>query len=91
MEPFWLLFSVCLNQESIPSYLGMGPFQVAPMYDINRADLHLAMFEYAKELGVQCHLGVNVGEYFEDNGKAGIIVEGKRIEGDLLIAAVCYY
>jgi flavin-dependent dehydrogenase len=58
------------------------------MYDINRADLHLAMFEYARDLGVECHLGVNVQEYFEENGKAGIIVEGKRVEGDLLIAAV---
>ena len=37
---------------------------------------------------MECHPGVNVGEYIEKNGKAGIIVEGEKIEGDLLIAAV---
>jgi len=46
------------------------------------------MFEYAKELGVECHLGVFVDEYFEENGKAGIIVKGEKFEADLLIAAV---
>jgi|ERR1700735_1106416 hypothetical protein len=46
------------------------------------------MFEYAKELGVECHLGVFVDEYVEENGKAGIIVKGEKFEADLLIAAV---
>jgi flavin-dependent dehydrogenase len=70
------------------------------MYDINRADLHLAyvpckkvvdgrMFEYARDLGVDCHLGTTVDEYFEQGEKAGIIVNGERHEADLLITAVC--
>jgi hypothetical protein len=47
------------------------------------------LFEYAKEIGIDCHVGVYVDEYFEEKGKAGIIVQGKRLEADLLIAAVC--
>jgi hypothetical protein len=46
------------------------------------------MFEYAKEIGVKCHLGVFVDEYFEEEDKAGIIIKGQRYEADLLIAAV---
>jgi NADPH-dependent 2,4-dienoyl-CoA reductase/sulfur reductase-like enzyme len=46
------------------------------------------MFEYARDLGVECHLGVTVEEYFESGEKAGIIVNGERHEADLLITAV---
>ena len=46
------------------------------------------MFDYAKEVGVDCHVGVFVDEYFEIEDKAGIIVKGERFEADLLIAAV---
>jgi NADPH-dependent 2,4-dienoyl-CoA reductase/sulfur reductase-like enzyme len=47
-----------------------------------------SMFEYARDLGVECHLGVTVEEYFESGEKAGIIVNGERLEADLLITAV---
>jgi hypothetical protein len=47
------------------------------------------MFEYARDLGVDCHLGVTVDEYFEEGEKAGIIVNGECHEADLLITAVC--
>jgi hypothetical protein len=47
------------------------------------------MFEYARDLGVDCHLGVTVDEYFEEGEKAGIIVNGERHVADLLITAVC--
>jgi hypothetical protein len=46
------------------------------------------MFEYARDIGVECHLGVTVEEYFESGEKAGIIVNGERREADLLITAV---
>jgi len=48
------------------------------------------MFEYAQEIGVDCHLGTFVDEYFEEADGAGIIVNGQRLEADLLIAAVNY-
>jgi NADPH-dependent 2,4-dienoyl-CoA reductase/sulfur reductase-like enzyme len=46
------------------------------------------MFDYAKEVGVDCHVGVFVDEYFETEEKAGVIIKGERFEADLLIAAV---
>jgi len=46
------------------------------------------MFEYAKEIGIDCHLGTFVDEYFEEEDRAGVIINGKRLEADLLIAAV---
>lgn len=73
-----------------PIIPGKGSFCTRPMYDINRADLHLAMFEYAKSIGVECHLGIEVREYFENNGRAEIVVGGEKVEGDVLIAAVVF-
>lgn len=46
------------------------------------------MFDYAKEVGVDCHVGVFVDEYFETEDKGGIVIKGERFEADLLIAAV---
>ena len=46
------------------------------------------MFEYAKSIGIDCHVGTYVDKYFEEPDKAGIIVNGQRFEADLLIAAV---
>lgn len=46
------------------------------------------MFEYAQEIGIDCNLGTFVDEYFEEEGRAGVIIKGKRLEADLLIAAV---
>jgi len=45
------------------------------------------MFEYAQEVGIDCHLGTYVDEYFEEEGRAGVIIKGERLEADLLIAA----
>ena len=46
------------------------------------------MFQYAKSIGIECHVGTYVDKYFEEQDKAGIIVNGERFEADLLIAAV---
>jgi len=46
------------------------------------------MFQYAKSIGIECHVGTYVDKYFEEADKAGIIVNGERFEADLLIAAV---
>lgn len=51
--------------------------------------MHEILYEHAKSLGVEIHLGANVTEYWEDAsaGKAGVLVNGRKLEGDLVVGA----
>ncbi len=47
----------------------------APVFNGHRGELHEVVFNYARdELGIPIHLGQNVSQYFEDEHKAGIIL-----------------
>jgi hypothetical protein len=53
----------------------------AAAYNGHRGELHQVVFDYAKdELGIPIHLDMRIEEYFEDDGKAEIILKnGKRV------------
>lgn len=55
-------------------------------WDMHRADLQLAMYERAKEIGVEFEFGAIVTRHeFED--PAVILADGRYMESDLIIAA----
>ena len=58
----------------------------SPFCDIHRADLQLAMFERAKELGVQFMFNATVSQY-DFESPSVTLLDGTRIEGDLIVAA----
>lgn len=51
--------------------------------------MHQIVFEHARALGVDIRLDQNITEYWEDQeaGKAGVIVNGDRLEGDVVVGA----
>lgn len=55
------------------------------MYNGHRGELHEVVFDYArKELGIPIHLGHKILNYFEDENKAGIILDtGERVRPSL--------
>ena len=58
----------------------------APYYVIHRANLQIAMYRLAVDLGADIRLGQGVKEY--DGEKARVILEdGMVVEGDLVVAA----
>jgi len=55
-------------------------------YAANRGGIQIIFYEYAKELGIEFHLGKRITEYFEDDDKAGIVVDGERVTADCVLA-----
>lgn len=55
----------------------------------HRGQMHEISYEHAKSLVVEIHLGANITEYWEDTsaGKAGVLVNGRMLEGDLVVGA----
>ena len=65
------------------------PVPDAPVFNGHRGELHEVVFKYAKdELGIPIHMGQYVGEYFEDEEQAGIVLRsGERVSADVVIGA----
>jgi len=70
---------VVINQKAPP----MDP--EAPIFNGHRGELHEVLFKYAKSLGIPINLGCRIEEYFEDDEKAGVILDsGEKVLFPLL-------
>lgn len=58
-----------------------------PRINGHRGELHSIIWEHAVERGIDLRLGQRVTDYFEDDKKAGVVVNGERMEADIVIAA----
>lgn len=58
----------------------------APFWDIHRADLQIAMYERAKNLGIKFRFSAQVESYDLATPKA-ILQGGEEVHADLIIAA----
>jgi 2-polyprenyl-6-methoxyphenol hydroxylase-like FAD-dependent oxidoreductase len=73
---------IVINQKSPPRN------ETAPSFNGHRGELHEIVYEYAKSVGVEIHLGQRVEKYWEDKDRAGIVLEdGTRIEGDVVVGS----
>ncbi|KAL2005367.1 hypothetical protein VTN00DRAFT_2578 [Thermoascus crustaceus] len=61
----------------------------APVFNGHRGELHTVVFNYAREeLGIPIHLGHRVTQYWEDEERAGIILDsGEKATADLVVGA----
>ncbi|TFK48069.1 monooxygenase [Heliocybe sulcata] len=63
------------------------PLFGAYAYNAHRGELHTMLFEYAQSLGVEIRLGQDVSEYWETETEAGVISNGERVAGDVVVGA----
>ncbi|KAI1370576.1 putative monooxygenase [Hypoxylon crocopeplum] len=57
-------------------------------YDGHRGEFHEVVYNHAKDIGVKIRLGARVEDYFEDDEKAGVVLDsGERITADVVVAA----
>lgn len=62
--------------------------QYGKAYNGHRGEIHELVFNHALDLGIDIKLGMKVQDYFEDNDKAGVILEtGEKFAGDVVLAA----
>lgn len=62
-----------------------------PFYGKNfnghRGEMHQIIYQHAIDVGVDIKLGCRVVDYFEDDKEAGVIANGMRYTGDVVLAA----
>ncbi|TKA24489.1 hypothetical protein B0A50_06646 [Salinomyces thailandicus] len=56
-------------------------------YNGHRGEIHKIVFDHAVEQGVEIRLGQQVTEYFESDQGAGVVSDGERITGDVVLGA----
>ena len=73
-----------INVQPLPQYL-----YGANSYNGRRGEIHEILLKYARKLGADIRFGQEVTEYWEDpeRSKAGVVVGGQRIEGDVVVGA----
>jgi 2-polyprenyl-6-methoxyphenol hydroxylase-like FAD-dependent oxidoreductase len=58
-----------------------------PRINGHRGELYSIIYEHAKKRGLDIRLWQRVTEYYEEEGKAGVVVDGNRLEADVVVAA----
>ena len=58
-------------------------------YNGRRGAIHQILLKYAEKLGADIRFGQDVTAYWEDGerGRAGVVVNGQRLEADAVVAA----
>jgi 2-polyprenyl-6-methoxyphenol hydroxylase-like FAD-dependent oxidoreductase len=56
-------------------------------YNGHRGEIHEIVYEYALEIGIDIRLGHKVENYFETETEAGVVANGERFVGDVVLAA----
>ena len=56
-------------------------------YTGRRGEIHKVIFDYAMSQGIEIRLGQKVTEYFENDNEAGVVSNGDRIVGDVVLGA----
>jgi 2-polyprenyl-6-methoxyphenol hydroxylase-like FAD-dependent oxidoreductase len=56
-------------------------------YNGHRGEIHKIVYDYARSVGVEIMLGQRVSEFFEDGERAGVVSNGERIIGDVVLGA----
>ena len=56
-------------------------------YNGHRGEIHEIVYEHALEIGVDIRLGHKVEDYFETDTECGVIANGEKFVGDVVLAA----
>lgn len=76
------------NGEHIyKQYWGSEQQNFGKRYNGHRGEIHKIIFDHAIEQGVDIKLGQQVTEYFETETEAGVLSNGERIVGDVVLGA----
>ena len=91
------LSPICIKTEGLryKSYLGEDLFyqsweperKYGTAFSGHRGEIHEIVYNYAVGLGIEVRLGQKVTEYFETDTEAGVVANGERVLGDIVLAA----
>ncbi|KAL5508397.1 hypothetical protein ACEPAH_6016 [Sanghuangporus vaninii] len=86
-HPHMTLHNYCgkvINVQPLPQRL-----YGSNSYNGRRGEIHQILLKYAKKIGTDIRFSKDVTGYWEDGerNKAGVVVDGQRIEADVVVAA----
>jgi len=56
-------------------------------YNGHRGEIHEIVYHHALDIGIDIRLGHKVDDYFETEDEAGVVANGERFTGDVVLAA----
>jgi 2-polyprenyl-6-methoxyphenol hydroxylase-like FAD-dependent oxidoreductase len=56
-------------------------------YNGHRGEIHEIVYHHALDIGINIRLGYKVDDYFETEDEAGVVANGERFVGDVVLAA----
>lgn len=71
--------------EPLLSHTMLG-YSAGSGYAANRGDMAVVFYKHALNIGIDIRLGQRITEYFETESEAGILVNGKKISADCVLA-----
>ncbi|KDQ56258.1 hypothetical protein JAAARDRAFT_158243 [Jaapia argillacea MUCL 33604] len=89
------LYPICHHNKELNFYKYDGDFIISqPVYPWNkeapsvnghRGEIHEVIFRHAQDIGIEIRLGCRVLEYVEESTRAGVVVDGETIWGDVVV------
>lgn len=82
-----LTYKTWTGEHIYTQYWGSEEENFGRRYNGHRGEIHKIIFDHALSQGVEIKLGQQVTEYFENDEEAGVISNGERVVGDVVLGA----
>ncbi|CAK3859748.1 FAD NAD(P)-binding domain-containing [Lecanosticta acicola] len=82
-----LQYKMWTGEDLYTQWWGSEQENFGKRYNGHRGEIHKIVYDHAVSQGVEILLGQNVTEYFESDCEAGVIANGERIVGDVVLGA----
>ena len=88
---------ICIKTKGLTYKHYQGDFLFYQSWDVERSygtafnghrgEIHEIVYRYALDLGIEIRLGQKVSEYFETETEAGVIANGQKVCGDVVLGS----
>jgi 2-polyprenyl-6-methoxyphenol hydroxylase-like FAD-dependent oxidoreductase len=82
-----LLYKTYLGETLTKQTWGSEARAYGKAYNGHRGEIHEIVYQYALDVGINIRLGHKVEDYFETDDEAGVIANGERFVGNVVLAA----
>lgn len=82
-----LLIKTYLGESLTKQTWGSEALAYGKAYNGHRGEIHEIVYHHALAIGIDIRLGHKVEDYFETDDKAGVVANGERFFGDVVLAA----
>ena len=91
------LHPICIKTKGLTYQHYQGDFLFYQSWDVERSygtafnghrgEIHEIVYKYALDLSIEIRLGQKVSEYFETEAEAGVIANGPKVFGDVVLGS----